>query len=97
MSDEEVSLPTSMQLLIAPELATLAALQVSLELAIRMLQSAHPSLDDDSPGVNSEPMSVQLALASSIQILAASLKEAVVGYHLLLERIAAEAMQGDSR
>lgn len=97
MSDEELSLPTSLQLMIAPELATLAALQVSLELAIRMLHSAHPSLADDSPGVASEPMSAQFALASSIQILAASLKVAVIGYHLLVERIATEAIQGDSR
>lgn len=97
MSDEEVSLPTSMQLLIAPEMATLAELHVSLELAVRMLRCAHPSLDDDSPGATSEPMSAQLALAWSIQILAASLKETVVGYQLLVERIAEEAIQGDSR
>ena len=85
-------LPTSAQILMASERAILAALDANLQLAVRVLGTEHPSLDDDS---DEEPEPPQLALAASIRILAESLHELISGYRLIAEQALGDADPDD--
>ena len=97
MSSDEPSdtwLPTSPQILMAPERAILASLDASLQLAARVLLAEHPSLGEQRrPGDEPEPP--QLALAVSIRILAESLHELIARYRDVTDHILRDADPDD--
>lgn len=74
--------PTTEQIIMAPERAILAALEVTLLMAERTLRAEHVSLEDDR-----EPNPPHLAIAGSILLLAASLRELLVAYHVATDRL----------
>ena len=76
-----------MQIMMASERAILAALDASLQLAVRALRAEHPSLEEDrSRDLRAEPLSPHLALAGSIVTLAETLHELITGYRVVVER-----------
>lgn len=82
---EEAWLPTTEQILMAPERAILAALDTNLLLAARILRAEHtPALGETR---SDEPSPPQLALAESILILAASLRELIASYRAVTGRL----------
>ena len=82
---DEVWLPTTEQLVMASERAILAALDVNLLLAARTLQAEHASqLSCES---FDEPSPPHLAMAQSILIMAASLRELIASYELAVEHL----------
>lgn len=82
---EEAWLPTTEQILMAQERAILAALDTNLLLAARTLQAEHASqLQEDNLD---EPSPPHLALAQSILILAASLRELIGSYRAVTGRL----------
>lgn len=81
---EEAWLPTTEQILMASERAILAALDTNLLLAARTLRAEHaPALGER----DDEPSPPQLALAESILILAASLRELIARYRTVTGRL----------
>jgi hypothetical protein len=87
VNDTETStwLPTTNQIIMASERAILAALDTQLLLAARTLEAEHASsLSEDALA---EPPPPHLALAQSILILAASLRELIAGYRAATEHI----------
>jgi hypothetical protein len=79
----------------ASERAILAALDASLQLAVRALRAEHPSLDEErSSDLQPEPSPPHLALAGSIVTLAESLHELITGYRVVAERALGDA-EGD--
>ena len=82
---EEAWLPTTEQILMAPERAILAALDTNLLLAARILQAEHTPALGQPP--SDEPSPPQLALAESILILAASLRELIASYRAVTGRL----------
>ena len=89
-------LPTTEQILMASERAILAALDASLQLAVRALRAEHPALDEArSRDLQSEPPPPHLALAGSIVTLAESLHELITGYRIVAERTLGDAKDDD--
>ncbi|MHB8874344.1 MAG: hypothetical protein ACYC8T_11710 [Myxococcaceae bacterium] len=89
-------LPTSMQITMASERAILAALDASLQLAVRALCAEHPSLDEErSRDLQAEPPPPHMALAGSIVTLAESLHELITGYRVVAERALGDAEDDD--
>jgi hypothetical protein len=87
-------LPTSAQIVMAPERATLASLDANLQLAVRVLLAEHPSLGEGCvPGHEPEPP--HLALAASIIVLATSLHEVITGYRVVAEQLFSDAGSHD--
>ena len=81
-------LPTTDHIVMASERAILAALGTNLLLAARTLKAEHAAgLSDDAAD---EPNPPHLALAQSILILAATLRELIAGY-----RAVTDTMLGD--
>ena len=81
----EAWLPTTEQILMAPERALLAALDTNLLLAARTLRAEHaPALEEAQ---SDEPSPPQLALAESILILAATLRELIASYRTVTGRL----------
>jgi hypothetical protein len=83
----EVWLPTTEQIVMAQERAILVALEVTLLMAERTLRAEHTTLGDDSD----EPNPPHLAIAGSILLLAASLRELLAAY-----RVATDLLLGDT-
>lgn len=78
-------LPTIDQIVMASERAILAALDTNLLLAARTLRAEHAAaLSDDA---TDEPSPPYLALAESILILAASLRELIASYRTVTDRM----------
>jgi len=78
-------LPTTDQIVMASERAILAALDTNLLLAVRTLRAEHAAaLSDDAAH---EPSPPHLALAESIFILAATLRELIAGYRAVTDRM----------
>ena len=94
MSGKEspVWLPTSAQIAMASERAILASLDTNLQLAVRVLLAEHPSLSDSS---HEEPEPPQLALATSIRILAETLHQLIAGYRAATEHALGDADTDD--
>ena len=82
---EEAWLPTTEQILMAPERALLATLDTNLLLAARTLRSEHAQALEE--GRSDEPSPPHLALAESILILAASLRELIARYRTVTGRL----------
>jgi hypothetical protein len=80
----DVWLPTTNQIVMASERAILAALDAALLLAARTLEAEHATLGEES---HEEPPPPHLALAESIVILAASLRELIAGYRAATDHI----------
>jgi len=83
----DVWLPTTEQIVMASERAILATLDTALLLAARTLEAEHTALGEQS---HEEPSPPHLALAESILILAASLRELIASY-----RAATDHLLGD--
>ena len=81
---EEAWLPTTEQILMASERAILAALDTNLLLAARTLRAEHPQAFGEEG--RDEPSPPHLALAESILILAASLRELIASYRVVTGR-----------
>jgi hypothetical protein len=78
-------LPTTDQIVMASERAILAALDTNLLLAARTLRAEHAAaLGDDKAD---EPSPPHLALAESILILAATLRELIASYRAVTDRM----------
>lgn len=82
---EEAWLPTTEQILMASERAILAALDTNLLLATRTLRAEHPAALGQPP--SDEPSPPHLAIAESILILAASLRELIASYRFVTARL----------
>ncbi len=78
----ELWLPTTEQLVMAQERAILATLDVTLLMAERTLQAEHVCLGDDG-----EPNPPHLAIAGSILLMAASLRELLAAYRAASDRL----------
>lgn len=65
----------------APQLAILAALDITLHLAVETLLAVHPETEDRFPGGGHPP---QIHLACSIMLLAEATAEAIESYRLAL-------------
>ena len=83
----DVWLPTAEQIVMASERAILAMLDTTLLIAARTLEAEHAGLGDQP---HEEPSPPHLALAESILILAASLRELIASY-----RAATDHLLGD--
>jgi hypothetical protein len=83
----DVWLPTTGQIVMASERAILATLDTALLLAARTLEAEHAGLGEQT---HEEPSPPHLALAESILILAASLRELIASY-----RAATDHLLGD--
>ena len=82
---EEAWLPTTEQILMASERAILAALDTNLLLATRTLRAEHPQgLWEEG---RDQPSPPHLALAESILILAASLRQLIASYRAETGRV----------
>ena len=79
------ALPTSAQIAAANERAILAALDVTLELAIRTMVAEQPLLEEESYSRHPEPPPPHHALGATMLILASSLREVMAGYCALLD------------
>ena len=78
---EGVWLPTTEQILMASERAILAALDTNVLLPARTLRAEHPAaLAEAGTPDHDQPSPPHLALAQSILILAASLRELIASY-----------------
>lgn len=78
-------LPTTEQIAMAGERAILAALDTNLLLAARTLRAEHAAtLSDDEAD---EPNPPHLALAESILVLAATLRELIASYRAVTDRM----------
>ena len=89
-------LPTSPQITMASERAILAALDATLQLAVRALRAEHPSIDEDrSRDLQAEPPLPHQALAGSIVILAETLHELITGYRVVVEKALGDAEDDD--
>jgi hypothetical protein len=73
------ALPTPEQLLAAPELAILAALQHLIDVTTRALVAVHPELLDERSYLR--PLDAQTLLADKLVRLAARLGDATTRYH----------------
>jgi hypothetical protein len=73
------ALPTPEQLVAAPELAVLAALQHLLDVTTRALVAVHPELLDERSTLR--PLDAQALLADKLVRLAARLSDATTRYH----------------
>lgn len=73
----DVWLPTTPQILMASERAILATLDLTLLLAARTLEAEHADLGERPHEAPSPP---HLALAESILIIAATLRELIASY-----------------
>jgi len=80
----DIWLPTAAQIVMAQERSILAALDINLLLAARTLEAEHAALGDET---NDEPSPPHLALAESILILAATLRELIASYRAVTDRI----------
>ena len=85
-------LPTSTQIAMASERAILASLDTNLQLAVRVLLAEHPALSDSA---HEEPEPPQLAIATSIRILAESLHELIAAYRAVTEHALGDADSDD--
>ena len=72
-------LPTPEQLVAAPELAVLAALQHLIDVTTRALVAVHPELLDERSSLR--PLDAQALLADKLVRLAARLGDATTRYH----------------
>ena len=85
---QESWVPTVPQIVMASERPILAVLDTTLELAARTLRAEHASLDENaSRGSGAEPPPPCEALATSILVLARSLREVIGSYCTALEHI----------
>jgi hypothetical protein len=82
--DGDVWLPTTDQIVMASERAILAALDAALLLAARTLEAEHAGLGEK---LHEEPSPPHLALAESILILAATLRELIAGYRAATDHV----------
>ena len=80
----DVWLPTSPQILMASERAILATLDLTLLLAARTLEAEHADLGERPQEAPSPP---HLALAESILIIAASLRELIASYRAVTDHL----------
>ena len=80
----DVWLPTSPQILMASERAILATLDLTLLLAARTLEAEHADLGERPHEAPSPP---HLALAESILIIAASLRELIASYRAVTDHL----------
>lgn len=78
--DEELWLPDAAQLAMAPERASLAALDALLVVTVRVLYAEHEGLNE---GASREP---DLALAGSIVLLAEALHQLIGRYRVQTAR-----------
>lgn len=88
MSESETGeawLPTTEQILMASERAILAALDTNLLLTARTLRAEHPQAFGKEG--RDEPSPPHLALAESILILAASLRQLIASYRAVTGRV----------
>ena len=88
MSERETKdawLPTTEQILMASERAILAALDTNLLLTARTLRAEHPQAFGGEG--RDEPSPPHLALAESILILAASLRQLIASYRAVTGRV----------
>lgn len=83
----DVWLPTTAQIVMASERAILATLDTALLLAARTLEAEHAALGEQP---REEPSPPHLALAESILLVAASLRELIASY-----RAATDHLLGD--
>ena len=81
---DDVWLPTTPQILMASERAILATLDLTLLLAARTLEAEHADLGERPHEAPSPP---HLALAESILIIAASLRELIASYRAVTDRL----------
>ncbi len=82
---DEAWLPTTEQILMASERAILAALDTNLLLAARTLRAEHAAALEEAR--SDEPSPPHLALAESMLILAASLRELIASYRTVTGRL----------
>ena len=80
----DVWVPTSPQILMASERAILATLDLTLLLAARTLEAEHADLGERPHEAPSPP---HLALAESILIIAASLRELIASYRAVTDHL----------
>ena len=80
----DVWLPTTAQIVMASERAILASLDTTLLLACRTLEAEHASLGEHQ---HEEPSPPHLALAESILIIAASLRELIASYRATTDHL----------
>ena len=80
----DVWVPTSPQILMASERAILATLDLTLLLAARTLEAEHADLGERPHEAPSPP---HLALAESILIIAASLRELIASYRAATDHL----------
>ena len=80
----DVWLPTTPQILMASERAILATLDLTLLLAARTLEAEHADLGERPHEAPSPP---HLALAESILIIAASLRELIASYRAATDHL----------
>jgi hypothetical protein len=86
-------LPSVQQLTGSSDRAMLALLDLALELTARSLQAEHPALQDQAYRGSDEPPVTHEALAASIIILAASLREVIAGYRDYLDHLLGDREQ----
>ena len=80
----DVWLPTTPQILMASERAILATLDITLLLAARTLEAEHADLGERPHEAPSPP---HLALAESILIIAATLRELIASYRAVTDHL----------
>ena len=80
----DVWTPTAPQILMASERAILATLDLTLLLAARTLEAEHADLGERPHEAPSPP---HLALAESILIIAATLRELIASYRAVTDRL----------
>jgi hypothetical protein len=80
--------PSVNQITMSGDRAMLAMLDLCLELTSRSLRAEHPALDDQAHrDCCAEPPLTHEALASSIVILATTLREVIAGYRECLDHL----------
>lgn len=92
---QEPWVPSVSQIIMASERPILAVLDTTLELAARTLLAEHASLDENSSrGFGAEPPPPCEALATSILVLARSLREVIGSYCTALEHLHGDRDRG---
>jgi hypothetical protein len=84
----DVWLPTTEQIVMASERAILATLDTTLLLAARTIEAEHAGLGEHQ---HEEPSPPHLALAESILIIAASLRELIASYRAATDHLLGDA------
>jgi hypothetical protein len=95
---QAASLPSTEQIMLAPERAILAALDATLELAIRSLRAEHPALGPDgkvATDSNYEPHDLELLpTVESLALGAIQLRQLIAHFHAAVEALLRRADYG---